>query len=48
MAGGAAAAGPGGLAGQRQLRELRAPRHAGLAPLPLSLSPNIPKYVYEL
>lgn len=29
-AGGAAAAGAGGLAGQHQLRELRAPHHAGL------------------
>lgn len=29
--GGAAAAGPGGLAGEHQLREFRAPHHAGLS-----------------
>lgn len=31
VAGGAAAAGAGGLAGEYQLRELRAPHHAGLS-----------------
>lgn len=39
FAGGAAAAGAGGLAGQHQLRKLRASHHAGLTAEPERASP---------